>query len=91
MTLAQRFKGKYSLKVKKKNGKQADCKISIVPIHLYCRPKEELNLVICRNLGQESMLLITNLKSDDPRLAVTVTKVYLLHWRIEEFYGFKKP
>ena len=36
------------------------------------------------------MLLITNLKSDDPRLAVTVTKVYLLRWRIEEFYGFKK-
>ena len=70
MTLAQRFKGKYSLKFKKKNGKQAGCKISIVPIRLYCCPKEELNLVICRNLGQEPMLLITNLKSDDPRLAV---------------------
>jgi hypothetical protein len=36
------------------------------------------------------MLLITNLRSDDPRLAVTVTKVYLLRWRIEEFHGFKK-
>ena len=88
--VAQQFKGKYSLKFRKKNGKQADCKISIVPIRLYCRPKEDLNLVICRNLGQEPMLLITNLKSDDPRLAVTVTKVYLLRWRIEEFYGFKK-
>jgi hypothetical protein len=90
MTLAQRFKGKYSLKFKKKNGLQADCKISIVPITLYCRPKEELNLVICRNIGQEPMLLITNLRSDDPKLAVTVTKVYLLRWRIEEFLGFKK-
>jgi len=90
MTLAQRFKGKYSLKFKKKNGIQADCKISIVPIRLCCRPKEELNLVICRNIGQEPMLLITNLKSDDDRLAVTVTKVYLLRWRIEEFHGFKK-
>jgi hypothetical protein len=90
LTLANRFKGKYSLKFKKKNGKQADCKISIGPIKLCCRPEEELNLVICRNLGQEPMLLITNLESDDGRLAVTVTKVYLLRWRIEEFHGFKK-
>jgi len=90
MTLAGRFKGKYSLKFRKKNGIQADCKISIVPITLYCRPKEKLNLVICRNIGQEPMLLITNLKSDDPRIAVTVTKVYLLRWKIEEFHGFKK-
>ena len=90
LTLANRFKGKYSLKFKKKNGKQTDCKISIVPIRLCLRPKEELNLVICRDLGKEPMMLITNLKSDDEHLAVTVTKVYLLRWRIEEFYGFKK-
>ena len=90
LALANRFKGKYSLKFKKKNGKQADCKISIVPIKLCFRPNEELNLVICRDLGKEPMMLITNLRSDDDRLAVTVTKVYLLRWRIEEFYGFKK-
>jgi len=90
LTLAEKFKGKYNLKFKKKNGKQADCKISIVPIRLCCRPKEELNLIICRDIGKEPMLLITNMKSDDDRLAVTVTKVYLLRWRIEEFHGFKK-
>ena len=36
------------------------------------------------------MLLITNMQSDDNRLGVVVTKVYLLRWRIEEFYAFKK-
>jgi len=90
LKLANKFKGKYGLKFTKKNGVIADCKISIVPVRLPCRPKEELNLVICRDLGKEPMLLITNLKSDDPRLAVTVTKVYLMRWRIEEFYRFKK-
>ena len=35
-------------------------------------------------------MLITNLKSNDKRLAVAVTKVYLMRWRIEEFYRFKK-
>ncbi|MCL2013698.1 MAG: hypothetical protein FWG69_01775 [Oscillospiraceae bacterium] len=72
LTLAKQFKGKYSLKFKKRNGMQADCKISIVPIKLCCRPNVDLNLVICRDLGKEPLLLITNLKSDDDRIAVTV-------------------
>lgn len=90
LKLAERFKGKYVLRFKKKNRKQVDCKISIIPIRMCFRPNEELNLVICRGLGQEPMLLITNMKNDDDRIAVTVTKVYLLRWRIEEFHGFKK-
>lgn len=90
MKAAHKFKGKYSLKFKKKNGITADCKISIIPIRLVCRPKTELNLVICYGFGKEPMLLITNLKSDDKRLGVTVVKVYLMRWRIEEFYRFKK-
>jgi len=90
MELANRFKGKYCMRFKKKNGIQAECKISIVPIRLPCRPGEDLNLVVCRGIGQEPMLLVTNLKSDDNRISVMVTKVYLLRWRIEEFYAFKK-
>jgi len=90
MKLANRFKGKYSLKFKKKNGTIADCKISIIPIKLPCRPNDNLNLVVCCGIGMEPLLLITNLKNDDSRLAVAVTKVYLMRWRIEEFYRFKK-
>lgn len=45
---------------------------------------------MCYGFGKEPMLLITNLKSDDKRLCVAVVKVYLMSWRIEEFYRFKK-
>ena len=90
MELAHKFKGKYSLKFRKKNGIGADCKISIIPVKLVCRPNDELNLVVCYGFGKEPMLLITNLKSDDKRLGVAVVKVYLTRWRIEEFYRFKK-
>ena len=90
MELANKFKGKYCMRFKKKNGIQAECKISIVPIRLPCRSEEDLNLVICRGIGQDPMLLVTNLKSDDNRISVMVTKVYFLRWRIEEFYAFKK-
>jgi len=90
LALAKRFKGKYSLKFRKKNGMKADCKISIVPIKLPCMPDKILNLVVCNGFGKNPMMLITNMKSDDGRIGVVVTKVYLLRWRIEEFYGFKK-
>ena len=90
MEVANKFKGKYSLKFRKKNGMSADCKITIIPIRLICRPKDELNMVVCYGFGKEPMLLITNLRSDDKRLSVTVVKVYLMRWRIEEFYRFKK-
>ena len=90
LELAGRYKGKYSLTFRKKNGVQSGCKVSIVPIGLPCKPDAQLNLVVCNGLGKIPMMLITNMKSDDKRLAVTVVKVYLMRWRIEEFYAFKK-
>ena len=73
-----------------KNGKRIQCKISIVPVSLPDHPDVPLNLVICCGLGKEPLLLLTNLESTDKRLCVTITKVYLMRWRIEEYYKFKK-
>jgi len=88
--LARKFKGKYSLKSEAKDGKKADFKISIVPVSLPNYPGKLLNLVICNGLGKSPLLLLTNLESDDKRLGVTITKVYLMRCRIEEYYKFKK-
>jgi len=88
--VAKRFKGKYALKFETKDGKKSDCKISITPVSLPDYPEKPLNLVVCKGLGKEPMLLLTNLESDDKRLCVTITKVYLMRWRIEEYYKFKK-
>jgi len=88
--LAEGTKSKFSLKIRRRAGKVADCKISIVPIRLPFAPEQELNLVVCKGIGKEPLMLITNLKSNDERLSLTITKVYLLRWKIEEFYGFKK-
>jgi hypothetical protein len=90
LELAKRFKGKFSLKFKKKNGFVADCKISMVEISLPSRPNAKLCLVICNGIGIEPMMLISNIHAEDSRLPITITKVYLMRWRIEEFYRFKK-
>jgi hypothetical protein len=88
--LSRQFKGKCALKFETKDGRKSNCKISIVPVSLPDYPEKPLNLVICRGLGKEPMMLLTNLESDDKRLCVTITKVYLMRWRIEEYYKFKK-
>ena len=88
--LARHYKGQFTLKFESKDGKGVKCKISGVPIKLPKYPDCELNLVICNGFGKEPLMLITNLSSTDKRLCVTVTKVYLMRWRIEEYYRFKK-
>jgi len=88
--LASRHKGKYSLKFEAKGGKKANSKLSIIPVSLPKFPEKSLNLVICRGLGKDPLVLLTNLDSDDSRLCVAITKVYLMRWRIEEYYKFKK-
>jgi len=88
--LAKQFKGKYALTFEAKDGKKADCKISIVPVSLPDYPEVTLNLVVCNGLGKGPLLLLTNLDGADKRLCVTITKVYLMRWRIEEYYKFKK-
>ena len=46
LELAKKFKGKFILEYQKKNGKKAECKISIIPVRLPCYPNVELNLVV---------------------------------------------
>ena len=88
--LAERFEGEYLLKFESKGGKKVGCKISIAPVFLPAHPDKPLNLVVCRGFGKEPLMLLTNLDSSDPRLCVTITKAYLMRWRVEEYYRFKK-
>jgi hypothetical protein len=88
--LSKRLDGQYTLKFESKDGDIVNCKISMTSISLPNYPDYDLNLIVVNGFGKEPMMLLTNLKNDDERLCVTITKVYLLRWRIEEYYRFKK-
>ena len=90
MEVAKQYKGRYRIDFCDKKGKLISCKTTIVPVSLPKHPDAQLNLVVVYGFGKEPMLLLTNLRNDDPRLANTVTKVYLIRWRIEEYFRFKK-
>lgn len=91
LDVAKKYKGNYAFKFKGKNKKYINCKISYIPVRLCEFPKKELLLIAVYGFGSNPMMLLTNLRSTEKRkITTTVTKVYLLKWRIEEYFKFKK-
>jgi len=87
LEVAKQFKGKYKLTYQNQKGKTVDCKVWITPVIL---DGITLNLVICNGLGDKPLMLLTNIFDDDKSICVTLSKCYLMRWKIEEFYRFKK-
>jgi hypothetical protein len=90
LEVANSYKGKYRMDFTGKKGEKLECKLSVIPIRLPAHPSYSLNMIVIYGLGKEPMMLVTNLPETDKRLANTVAKVYLMRWRIEEHFRFKK-
>jgi hypothetical protein len=91
MDVANIYKGNYRMDFMNNHGKKIDCKISYIPVKLCEFPNKDLVLVVVYGFGKEPMLLITNLESTEKKkLCMIVAKVYLMRWRIEEYFKFKK-
>jgi len=73
-----------------KTGNVSECKIGMTQVVLPNVNHLKLNLVICKDFGDEPLVLYTNLNESMDEIAVRVVKAYLMRWRIEEFYAFKK-
>lgn len=91
MEAAGRYKGNYCMNFKDKSGREVNCKMSCIPVKLCEFPARELTLVAVYGFGAEPMLLLSNLTMQEKkRLCHIVAKVYLMRWRIEEYFKFKK-
>ena len=91
MDVALRYKGAYRMDFKDKKGRTIRCKMSCIPVRLCEFPSRELVLAVVYGFGEEPMLLLSNLKMQEKKkLCHIITKVYLLRWRIEEYFRFKK-
>lgn len=91
MDVAHKYKGNFRMDFKDKSGKVINCKMSFIPVKLCEFPAADMVLVAVYGFGSEPMLLLTNLKMQEKKkLCHIVTKVYLMRWRIEEYFKFKK-
>jgi len=73
-----------------KSGQKSTCKIGMTRVTLPKLKNVQLNLVVCKAFGEDTLALYTNLDETLETLAPRVVKAYLMRWRIEEFYAFKK-
>ena len=87
--LASQYKGKYKMSCTI-NGETVECKISTIPVKLDSIGEQIFQLVVVYGLGKMPMLLLTNCTGIEDRLCIAITKMYLLRWRIEEHFRFKK-
>ena len=91
MDVAAKYKGNYRMDFKDKSGRTINCKMSCIPVKLCEFQTKEMTLVVVYGFGAEPMLLLSNLKMQEKkRLCHIVAKVYLMRWRIEEYFKFKK-
>jgi len=85
--LADQYKGKYCFSCTL-NGKTHHLKISEIPVTIDEFGEYPFYLVAVYGFGEKPMLLITNCHGD--KLCTAIAKMYLLRWKIEENFRFKK-
>lgn len=91
MDVANEYKGNYRMDFMDKHGRRIGCKISYIPVSLCEFPAKSLILAVVYGFGKEPMLLLTNLETKErKKLCTIVAKIYLMRWRIEEYFKFKK-
>jgi hypothetical protein len=93
LELANRFKGKISLKHTDKYGKNHNLKIWHVDVKLPELSGQPMTLIMVHGYEKkdpEPCLLLTNMDANGKQKSLQVLKVYLCRWRIEEYYRFKK-
>ncbi|MCI9080615.1 MAG: transposase, partial [Lachnospiraceae bacterium] len=92
--VAKKYKENYCMCFTNRNGKTIQCKISYIPVKLCAFPEKDLVLVVVYGFGKNPMMLLTNLAvqeaKDKKKLCLIVTKVYLMGWRTEKYFKFKK-
>lgn len=80
----------HRMKFQGKNGETRECKIGMTQIILPRVNNTKLYLVVCKEFGEKPLMLYTNIDENIEALAVRIVKAYLMRWRIEEYYAFKK-
>ena len=80
----------HTLSYQGKSGEKMRCKIGITQVVLPNMKHLKLRMVVCKIFGKDPLVLYTNLDESTELIAVRIVKAYLLRWRIEEYYAFKK-
>ena len=87
-TLMKARKGKFKTTLKFQS-EDKECYVSYINVQITAS-KKPLRLVLVYGLGQTPMMLATNRPIKCKEDVVKICRTYLLRWRVEEYFRFKK-
>ena len=89
--VAKTRKGKVHTKLMYK-GENVDCYISYTTVQFPKYKEKDLTLIIIYRVGEEDnpMYLLTDMKVKNKDEVIKYSKMYMLRWRIEEYFRAKK-
>lgn len=87
--LARKYKGKCVMRCTLR-GESVYCKVTEISVHLPEFGVYPFNLIVVYGFGNDPMFLLTNCRKGDIDICTAIAKMYLLRWRIEDHFRFKK-
>ncbi len=90
LDVANGRKGKYKMNVFRNDRINQEIYVSYTRANMLDRKQEEFNLVFAYGFGKEPMMLITNIDVKDGNDAITIVRMYIDRWKIEEVHRVEK-
>ena len=90
LKVANSRKGKYKMTLKRSGKKNQEIYVSYTRANLTDGKKEEFSLVFAYGLGEEPLMLITNIDIKDGNVAIKIVRWYIDRWKIEEVHRAEK-
>ena len=90
LDVANGRKGKYKMNVFRNDKINQEIYVSNTRANMLDRKQEEFNLVFAYSFGKEPMMLITNIDVKDGNDAITIVRMYIDRWKIEEVHRVEK-
>lgn len=88
--VASKRKGKYVMTLFRKGKKDQPIYVSYTRANMLNKDKEEFTLVFAYGLGEEPLMLITNIIVNDGNDAIKIVRMYIDRWKIEEIHRSEK-
>ena len=90
LDVANGRKGKYKMILKRSGKKDQEIYVSYTRANLPDGDKEEFTIVFAYGLGDEPLMLITNIDVKDGNDAIKIVRWYIDRWKIEEVHRAEK-
>ena len=90
LDVANGRKGKYKMILKRSGKKNQEIYVSYTRANLPDGDKEEFTIVFAYGLGDEPLMLITNIDVKDGNDAIKIVRWYIDRWKIEEVHRAEK-